>query len=293
MKRILFGFLFMMAAPVLKGMCLSGFIYVSFPSPGVIAGNSMFVITYDQWSDLDRTLEKGYPVYLYSDLQDTVNLKIETRYTIAWDFRQVVLRPARALMVGHSYRMHIDSLDAYSSEQLNWPETKWSVSVASDTTAPRWLKQPQYLGNSVERLGCGPEKYAYFCYCAEDNFQHAVIVRRKSPGSIVIEECIETPSLGMLLIGHGMCGGPFKYIDSTYCEISFRLIDASGNVSADSSVGIRYPAPDFNDPSAEYTCQCVEVKNNSGSPDVQGTDLMIIAIVTLVAGVCCYVVMID
>ncbi len=272
--------------------CAYGGVYVEFPRPGQIAANSIFVIDYDRFNSAEEILRTEGNIYLFSE-KDTVILEVIGSYETLNQYFQLVAKPKRALKVGQTYHIQVSGFGEYDTDVIDKLEFCWEVTASADFQPPRWVRSPLYRGNSVERPGCGPEKYAYFCSCISDSFQVAAIVQVKNITTGSMDEAIVVSRGGMFSIGHGMCGGPFRYYDSTNCEISFTLIDASGNRNADTLVPIQFASPNYNDSSAVYQCNCGEMKKDGTQDTADFAFGMIFFILLFTGGIVTYVILAD
>lgn len=206
-----------------------------FPKTKAISSNSIFIVEgFSMSQSVIRHLNKGNPIYLTSG-NDTVCLKVLKILEGQFDLTQAILSPVTKLVPGKKYHLNIDSLNRFESLYFEKDSFDWNVSNLADLQKPIWTELPSYAFFNVEEYGCGPSIYAYFDGCFSDNSPVVVYAKVKNLNSNSIHDYYITPSGCSLRLGHGMCSGEFSFRENEEYEVTFSLMDASGNTSNETS----------------------------------------------------------
>lgn len=259
MKKTLTSFLFsvILTTSIFADCAWSG-LYV-WPSSNEISVNGIIIIEgYGGSQTIIKGLNKRYKIYLKSD-SSIVQLNVLKTYTSQFNLTQAILKPANLLTQGTSYSLQIDSLDEYERNTLSYGESHWTVNKPADQESPQWLRSPSYLDKVMIQYGCGPACFVNFCVCINDLSPVVVYSRMKELKTGAIYEYFVSPDSSTLEIGHGMCSGEFNFRDGEKYEISFSLMDASGNVNDTLTKAIEFYGPTEADEERNRTpehCNC-------------------------------------
>ena len=120
---------------------------------------------------------------------------------------------------------------------------KWTASAEIDHVLPVWMKSPIPAGKKYVEYGCGPEKWVYFTVSAKDDSPMLVDVAIKNCATAEMVHYYLEPIDNKISVGHSMCGGAFYFDDGRPYEATFRLVDGSGNKSANFFGSMLFVAP--------------------------------------------------
>jgi hypothetical protein len=255
MQRLIILLAFLFFSVIAKASCSPSGIY-SWPTTSTVKSNPVFVLTFYAFSQgIVAGLNKQYAVYLRSGEQKVPLLISET---CRGQFRltQVILKPARQLTPGMEYELVIDSLPKYehilkwNKELLKSEYPSWKVLKEADTDLPAWTTLPKYQSKSIAYFGCGPSLSVVFGFGAEDGSDILIktTVQNTRTGKYTTYY-LEPTDKTRIGVGHGMCSGAFDFETDDEYEVSFALMDASGNPGCVASAPIRFTRPDEKDKS--------------------------------------------
>lgn len=216
-------------------------------------------------------LNKKHRVYLKCG-EVNIPLQILKIYKSGYHLAQAILKPTVPLVADKTYSLQIDSLDEYEKKDFQEKDFSWTVTEKADHETPVWQQKPVFQGKQLTYYGCGPAMFVNFCICIHDKSPVLVFARLKALKTENVQEYYVTPDSSRLKIGHGMCSGEFVFRDSADYEISFSLMDASGNTNDTLTNALKFMRPNEEDSkSAEDInyCGCPEasLKKNSDSID--------------------------
>ncbi len=291
MKKLLLTILlvFLIAGQAFA-ICLGGTINV-WPGTNTINQNSIIIVEgYGRSVDVIRKLNEKHKIYLRSG-NSTIPLKVVKRYEGQFLVSQAILKPANKLIEGRSYTIHIDSLEGLVKEEFERAHFQWTVVKKNDSEIPKWSQSPTYINKSKISYGCGPASYVDFCVCIQDRSPVVVFSKLKELKTGRIAEYYVIPDTTILSIGHGMCGGEFEFEPGENYEISFSLMDASGNINDTLTKPIPFIGPMYKDSEnvAEKTpCECPKIEEESDSTTM-GIIFMSSLLVLIMTGVTLFV----
>ena len=202
----------------------------TWPETEKINLNSIFVIEGVFWDKSLLGLSTKYPVYLKSK-RDTISLKLIKMNIGEAGLVQAIFMPYRKLKPNTTYKLIIDSLnydDLSPRRGKKQEKSLWTTTNVVDSVSPVFIESPKYLYSSYIRKGCGPESNVNFLALKKDNSECLVKVRVKNPNNKVTEFLI-VPENDTISVGHGMCSGAYDFEQEGSYEISFGLVDSSGN----------------------------------------------------------------
>lgn len=210
------------------------------PKEKTIKQNSIIIINgYGGSQKVINKLNRKYPIYLKSGAHK-VNLKVKEIIN-GDNIRQAILILDEKLEADKEYLLFIDNLPEkhfsgyrsgdYIPETKKYYFAKWTVENGIDTVYPIWKVKPVEKSKSYKEYGCGPAAYVHFRFVAEDKSSYVIkakiinsLTKRKS-------EYFLEPGDSILMVGYGMCSGPFRFKYGANFEVSFDIMDASGNLT--------------------------------------------------------------
>ncbi len=202
----------------------------TWPETEKINLNSIFVVegVFRDKSLLD--LNTKYPVYLKSK-SDTIRLMLVKMNIGEAGLVQAIFKPYRKLKPNTKYKLVIDNLgydDLSPRRGKKQEKSTWTTTNIIDSIAPIFFEKPQYLFSSYERMGCGPESHVNFLVIKKDFSDCLIKVKVKNPNNTITDFLIASEN-DTIIVGHDMCNGAFALKQEGNYEISFGLIDSSGN----------------------------------------------------------------
>lgn len=208
------------------------------PAFGEIPANARFVL--DAYGTAQRDLEKleQFGPALVSG-SHRVALKVAQLNVGEMSVTQAVLLPVEPLHEGQRYRLawkkvpkelstpRILAIESGGKAKAPKPPTDWLV-TARDDVAPKWTASPSPLKGVREELGCGPEVFARVELQLDDPTAliRARVVRKDEVSEFLLPWSEGAP----LLVGHGMCAGPFALTDGPW-RLELSAVDVAGNLT--------------------------------------------------------------
>ncbi|MBK7128965.1 MAG: hypothetical protein IPM74_03140 [Crocinitomicaceae bacterium] len=219
------------------------------PDQTEVAKNPLFLITgYAMSQEVIHELTISKNVYLVSP-KDKVELKLLQLEEGGYYLTQVGVYPERNLIPGETYHLKIDDMEGnlptrYNEKKREYESVFWKVLDKKDTIAPVWIQRPAFDTTSTTYFGCGPARYAFFTAQVKD--ESPFLIRATLKNLDKNNETTFSFSMreGKIVVGHGMCSGEFSFGDSKNFEVSFDLIDASGNMTAWTGDPITFESPE-------------------------------------------------
>jgi hypothetical protein len=267
MKKLFIALLIFFLTGRASAECNSWGISV-WPRTNEISLNSLIIIEgYFSSQEVIRGLNKKYTIYLKADTT-IISLDVIKTYEGQYSLTQALLRPTSKLISKTTYTLHIDSLDQYEKEDFYSNSFKWTVTDRMDNEPPNWLRTPILFNKQKIHYGCGPAKFVDFCVCYQDNSSVVIFAKLKEIKTDKIYEYLVTPDSTLLRIGHGMCAGEFDFEDGEKYEISFGLMDASGNRNDTLTKPIQFNSPTDKDTGKnkeKIYCECPKSTNEKKS----------------------------
>ncbi len=183
--------------------------------------NSIFVINgYYSDSSLIK-LGAKHNVYLKTK-NDTISLKVVQMNIGEYGLVQVVLTPNSKLKPNTTYRLFIKWTDK------GFEYARWRTNNHQDLTAPIFSEKPQYANSSYMLAGCGPESFVFFKTKIKDKSDFLIKVSVTNPMGKTSEFLLMSKN-DTISVGHDMCRGAFALKEDGKYDISFDLMDSSGN----------------------------------------------------------------
>lgn len=237
MKRIAIITLSLFISVVAFAKCsLSGVYLLSKSS--ILNKNGLIILEfYGGSQEVVQYLNKKCPVYLQTG-KERVPLTVVETLKGEFQLTEVIFKPTVDLKEGAVYVFHIDNALNYQiPEQFNEETKKWEaltfkINKAVDQENPFVAAAPVELKKTMVSYGCGPAKWVYFQFSGQDESETFVRARVKNITTGKTTEYILPVKDGVVKVGHGMCSGAFRLEDGDKYEVSFALIDQSGNQSS-------------------------------------------------------------
>lgn len=238
-----------------------------FPRTEVISTNPIFIVQgYALSQSVINQLNQRNSIYLTSG-KDRISLTVIKTIKGQFSMAQALLKPTTELISGRHYKLNIDSLDEYELEDFLRDSIGWTASNEADNTKPIWQVPPSYKSKGVIFYGCGPAVLVNFCACISDNSPVVVYTKIKNLKTNSIAEYYINPDSSYLKLGHGMCSGAFNFDKGQEYEVTFLLMDASGNTSETETHPIKFISPtekDLINHDEKVDCNCPPVKQTIG-----------------------------
>jgi hypothetical protein len=237
-----------------------------FPRTEIISTNPIFIVEgYAFSQSVINQLNQRNSIYLTSG-NDRVSLKVIKTIRGQFSLTQALLKPTTELISGRHYKLNIDSLDEYEQEDFLRDNIGWTVSNEADNTKPIWQVAPSYKSKGMIFYGCGPAVLVNFCACISDNTPVVVYTKVKNIKTNSIADYYINPDSSYLELGHGMCSGAFDFEDGQEYEVTFLLMDASGNTSETETHPIKFISPTEKDQinhDDKVDCNCPPIKQTT------------------------------
>ena len=195
----------------------------------------LILLFYGTSENLIKDLNKKYPIYLHSTASNDTLSVIEV---LKGGFRitEVILKPNKLLKENGNYEFKIDSLPEYERSPLDFNQTLqkgmpivFKTTDIIDKELPVLMEMPLESKKYLQYLGCGPSISVSFKIKGVDTSELFVRACVKNEKTGEITDYILTIYDGQVSIGHGMCAGAFNLYEGGNYEVSFCLIDQSGN----------------------------------------------------------------
>jgi hypothetical protein len=198
--------------------------------------NGMIILEFYSGSQaVVKDLNTKYPIYLQSG-KEKIMLVVTEILPGEFQVTQVMLKPAKEGKENSKYELKIDNLPDYAGtlKQFNTDLNKWEPPVFNvynrvDTAAPVIDNIPIETNKVKEEFGCGPERLVYFKVQTNELSTLFVRVSVKNKTTNKVTDYILLVKDGQIVIGHGMCSGPFHFDGGKEFEVRFLFFDESGN----------------------------------------------------------------
>lgn len=248
MKQLLALFTLFLATTNLFADCHNSGIYV-WPTGETIKQNSVFVVIgYASSQEIIRQINQKNQAYLVSGKE---KIKLIAKDFYAGEFRltQVVLQPEKPLTEGTTVQLVIEESSKEKIHKINHYDKKpiWKVTKDIDTESPVWVDKPIEKNKSIQYFGCGPASYVNFSAKTKDDSEVLIKVSVTAKDSKQTTTYLLMIEKEILSIGHGMCSGAFRLINDAEYQVSFDLMDSSGNETKWPDSKISFKAPKDSD----------------------------------------------
>lgn len=241
MRKILLIILSVFFSYQCKGECSYETIITMFPSEYLIAPNSIFMIEISghHADEIIQNLNGKYWVYLTSG-KKVIPLIVSEKKSVRTVVAQAILKPQTKLIKGLEYNIVIENVKGtIRSEfpfsyrrQSDSPKKilkKYMVKEKEDNTTPLLQSVPYISDKIFIEYGCGDAEYVVFKTFVVDESEILVKATLTSLKSKENTSYYLRLNKNTLEVGHGMCFGPFMFLDGNYYEIEFEFFDSCGN----------------------------------------------------------------
>lgn len=224
-------------AEITFGKCSNEYL-VFYPQSKTIKQNSFIVIEGYAWSqNIIDSLNCTFPIYLQSG-KDIVNLRVHKKIVGMFSVTQAILIPERALLPGQKYFIKINNLQDQTliqewDDKLNeMTDVYWNVEKGFDNDIPNVKRGPYFIENSSQYYGCGPEYFSHFGINYSDVSELLIYTElRDVKSNYYFRYYLPMLEAQKIMIGHGMCGGAFRFEDNMQYEARFKIYDFCGNTT--------------------------------------------------------------
>lgn len=248
MHKVIVIVLLSFSITIANAECTSNAIWC-WPTRTTVKKNSIFILTFYGLSQTTvLQIGKKHSVYLKSGKQKLPLLIKEIRKG-ELALTQVLLKPSYELTAGLEYEICIDSLPQYESIEKWNTETKkretakWIVTNSKDTLSPVWTELPKFDSQTIDEFGCGPAKWVNFSFRFSDSSDILIKATVKSLKDLSETTYYLEKEDNKIKIGHGMCSGAFHFDKGDKYQVTFSLMDQSGNFSTHNSKPIIFSQP--------------------------------------------------
>ncbi|MDH4471040.1 MAG: hypothetical protein QE487_00445 [Fluviicola sp.] len=254
MRTILLVFFLSSISLHVSGFCTSRGISV-FPSGKTIRPNTIFVVEgYSLSQGVIEKLGTTYPVYLING-KTKIRLTVKETLKGGYLLTQAVLIPERPPKKGVRYTFVIENLPKEEEKLTVWDENLGKdVAIAfdvignNDLIKPIFTAVPQEIDKKNVMYGCGPEVWVRFSCLVNDSSEVLIKATVKSLTTNDSASYYLDHGDSSLFIGHSMCSGAFLLNQGDLYQVTFMLIDASGNTTEWVGAPILFTQPAFTNP---------------------------------------------
>jgi hypothetical protein len=250
MRTILLLFFLSSTIQYVSGFCTSSGISV-FPSGKTIRPNTIFMVEgYSQSQGVIEKLGTTYPVYLING-KTKIRLTVKETLKGGYLLTQAVLIPERPPKKGVRYTFVIENLPEEEGELTEWnKELKkheaivFDVIGSNDTIKPFFSLLPHEIGKTNVMYGCGPEIWVQFACHVIDSSECLIKATVKNLSTNNSSTYYIDHGDSSVSVGHSMCSGAFEIENGKKFEVTFALVDASGNTTEWVGEPIQFTKPE-------------------------------------------------
>ncbi len=254
MRTILLLFFLSSTIQYVSGFCTSRGISV-FPSGKTIRPNTIFMVEgYSQSQEVIEKLGTTYPVYLING-KTKIRLNVKETLKGGYLITQAILIPERLPKKGVRYTFVIENLPKEEGKLTVWNKNlgkdealTFEVIGNNDLTKPIFTAIPQKIDKKNVTYGCGPEVWVRFSCLVQDSSEVLIKATVKSLTTNDSASYYLDHGDSSLFIGHNMCSGAFLFNQGDQYQVTFMLIDASGNTTEWVGDPILFTRPAFMSP---------------------------------------------
>jgi len=219
---------------VAEADCARGGLTV-FPENELLPTSAIVIGGYARSQEFIDQIVAGAPLFLQSD-EHVVELAVLDHKKGSFLVRQVLLQPAEVLKIGASYSITTSPLstdgspmlaDGSSSSATTWgiESFSWEVVPGVDEDLVCKPLAPSYSNPEVQFFGCGPSINACFSVELSAPERQVVLARLEEVATGKVQEYYVTVQNQQVLIGHGMCAGPFEFGSGDLFRARFQPFD--------------------------------------------------------------------
>lgn len=254
MRRITLIILTLFIATLAAAKCANTGIYCLSKSSTLNKNGLIILEFYASSQSLISDLNKKYPIYLKSP-NGKVQLNVIETLTGEMRLTQIVLKPATELKADELYTLQIDNLpkyeqkpERYNSSSNKWESLTFKINNSVDNDIPILSNTPTEQKKSLVYYGCGPASWVYFNISGKDKSELFVRTNVTNKATGKVTTYILAIENGAAKVGHGMCSGAFHFDNGNNFEVTFQLLDQSGNKSnSTSTIAFTKPTKETND----------------------------------------------
>ncbi|MGL4631927.1 MAG: hypothetical protein ACRCVT_12060 [Leadbetterella sp.] len=258
MKSKILFFLFIFIAQNGFSKCGWGDIN-AWPTSFTISENPILVIEgLINYQSFVEGLNGKFKIYLKSSSGD-VPLQVVRINKGQFLISQAILKPTKTLKKGFVYALRIEGLEKTEKVNFYRKNFRWKVANNADNRVAKWTSLPSYLSKEIIEFGCGPSSKVSFCMCIQDQSPYLIVTKVKNRKTNNESEYYLNAEQNVLYIGNDMCSGAFKFVEGQEYEVSFSIIDASGNTDKSFTKPILFTSPSSQDASTnalKVKCNC-------------------------------------
>jgi hypothetical protein len=248
MQKLLLLLILSISTIIAKAECVMGNVYC-WPTKTTINRNSLFIIEFYGYSQKNVSeISKLNQLFLNSG-NEKVHLKIVEVNKGEFELTQIILQPEKLLKSGLEYELIVGGLNKKGTISRQNPVTKkmenvkWLVNDKIDNEKPKWVSYPSFQSKTKMEFGCGPEKWVNFNFKSSDSSNILIKATVKSIKTNTETVYFIESFNNQIKIGHDMCSGAFHFDNGDDYEVTFSLVDQSGNFSKQTSKPIRFSKP--------------------------------------------------
>jgi hypothetical protein len=176
-----------------------------------------------------------------------VELELVEHYIGDKQVAQVLLRPKEKLKNGKIYWLTINGIDegfTYYDEKGKEKRQEWIVTEPSDNDRPIWMAEPKVVDSRRIQYGCGPSVEVDLAIKIAKSEPIMALVELHLAGLDTSKRVYIIPvNKDIVTIGHGMCSGPFVFLNGKAYTAELTLVDRSGNRSDRRKLSKAFQAP--------------------------------------------------
>ncbi|MCO4292173.1 hypothetical protein NF867_04775 [Solitalea sp. MAHUQ-68] len=209
------------------------------PKQHSVNANSLFLITaIGNKTEVLDGLNNLYVIYLQSG-KEKVKLIVKETYTGDLAMKQSLLALEHDLTPGKTYELKIDfnpkiKPAAFKNTTLDKKAitAKWSVRSLPDTIAPVWIAKPKLLERSSFEAEQSASSTVRLNTTIEESSEYLIKTSLVNTKTGKATTFYLLPVNHQIRIGHNECYGEFVFGEMDDCEVTFALVDESGNITA-------------------------------------------------------------
>ncbi|MGH1338071.1 MAG: hypothetical protein ACRBFS_18260 [Aureispira sp.] len=238
MNKLFYSLLFLFSSSQLLAEC-AGMGITLWPQGKTLAPNTILMIDgYAESQHIVNGLNGEHPIYLQSKEHKVLLEVLETLQGEFW-ITQAILKPKEALRVGQEYELVIENLPDYHSPLKVWNSfvraytaPKWMIVQERETPPPSFRETPKESKKILKYYGCGPEHFVVFDYTLEQASECLIRTTVTHLATQTTTTYYLIPRKQAIYVGHNMCFGAFELENGADYQVSFSLVNATGQKSS-------------------------------------------------------------
>lgn len=248
MKKFLFLLILTISTTIAKADCTMGNVSC-WPTKSTINRNSLIIIEFYGFNQTYIPEITKLNQILLKSGKDKVQLKIIEINKGEFELTQIILQPEKLLQPGLEYELNVggygknEIITRQNPVSKKMETVKWLVNDKIDKEKPKWISMPSFQSKTKSQFGCGPAKWVNFNFTSSDNSEMLIKATVKSIKTNTETIYYLKTENNQIRIGHGMCSGAFHFDKGDDYEVTFSLMDESGNISKQKSKPYRFSQP--------------------------------------------------